>query len=108
MKFQVQHLDLSGNNLRVIPGEIGHLVELMYLNLARNNLTMLPEEFGELWKLEKLDLSHNNFREVAGGLGVVTRLPSLRILYIKQNPISSLEDLANVAVRAIDASYCCK
>ncbi|XP_015111666.1 leucine-rich repeat-containing protein 15 [Diachasma alloeum] len=102
----VQHLDLSGNNLKYIPEDIGRLVELKYLNLARNKLKGLPDQFGELWKLERLDLSQNDIHDVAGGIGVITRLPNLRILYLKENPISSLEDLANVAVRAVDASYC--
>ncbi|XP_063971814.1 toll-like receptor 6 [Diachasmimorpha longicaudata] len=102
----VEHLDLSGNNLKYIPEDIGRLLELKYLNLARNKLKGLPDKFGELWKLERLDLSQNEIHDVAGGIGVITRLPNLRILYLKENPITSLEDLMNVAVRAVDASYC--
>lgn len=106
--YQVEYLDLSGNNLKVLPKDIGRLTQLKYLSLARNKLTSLPEEFGELWRLERLDLSQNDIHDAAGEIGVITRLPNLKVLYVKQNPLSSLEDLANVAVRAVDASHCCK
>lgn len=106
--MQVEHLDLSRNELTIIPKDIGRLIELKYINLSNNQLTSLPEQIGELWKLEKLDLSDNRISDVVSGIGVITRLPNLRLLYLRNNRITGLEDLANAALRALDVSLCCE
>ncbi|XP_058075099.1 disease resistance protein RPS5-like [Magnolia sinica] len=49
-------LDLSNNQIKEIPPEIGNLVELKYLNLSNTRITNLPEEMGCLVKLKHLDL----------------------------------------------------
>ena len=40
----IQHLDLSYNNLSQIPVEIGQLTQLTTLDLQDNELTQLPVE----------------------------------------------------------------
>ncbi|XP_011302168.1 toll-like receptor 13 isoform X2 [Fopius arisanus] len=102
----IQYLDLTGNYLKIIPSDIGRFVELKYLNLGRNLLTGLPDNFKELCKLERLDLSNNDIHDITAGIGVITKLPNLRILNIKGNSITSLENLASEVVRAVDASHC--
>uniref|UniRef100_A0A0C9R168 Lrrc57_0 protein n=1 Tax=Fopius arisanus TaxID=64838 RepID=A0A0C9R168_9HYME len=104
----IQYLDLTGNYLKIIPSDIGRFVELKYLNLGRNLLTGLPDNFKELCKLERLDLSNNDIHDITAGIGVITKLPNLRILNIKGNSITSLENLASEVVRAVDASHCCE
>ncbi|XP_034947912.1 insulin-like growth factor-binding protein complex acid labile subunit isoform X2 [Chelonus insularis] len=102
----VEYLDLSGNNLRLLPADIGRLSELKQILLSKNKLNELPEELENLRKLEKLDLNNNNISDVNGGLDVISRLPNLRLLHIKNNPITNLEALKNPSLRILDVSQC--
>ncbi|CAA7409775.1 unnamed protein product [Spirodela intermedia] len=49
-------LDLSITKIRVLPPEIGSLVELRYLDLSHTHLESLPMEVGRLTKLRQLRL----------------------------------------------------
>jgi hypothetical protein len=53
-------LDLSNNNLRVLPSWICNLPKLSFLNLERNNFSSLPEQIGNLTCLKDLMLSNNH------------------------------------------------
>ena len=55
--FDLQILELSGQNLIELPPEIRELTDLISLDLSRNKLESLPVEIGLLSKLTKLDLS---------------------------------------------------
>ncbi|WP_061249960.1 hypothetical protein [Leptospira alstonii] len=57
----VRILDLSEQNLTVLPKEIGRLKDLQYLNLSYNRLTLLPKEIGQLLNLQELGLQGNSF-----------------------------------------------
>ncbi|KAK0095418.1 hypothetical protein PV326_008425 [Microctonus aethiopoides] len=102
----VEYLDLSNNNLHYLPDDIGRLIELKYINLSRNQLTGLPAVIGDLWKLEKIDLSDNLISDVAEEISAIERLPNLRLLYLGKNPMNSLDDLMNIALKALDVSEC--
>lgn len=104
--MQVEYLDLSNNNLHYLPDDIGRLIELKYINLSKNQLTGLPTVIGDLWKLEKIDLSDNLISDVAEEIAAIERLPNLRLLYLGKNPINSLDDLMNIALKALDVSEC--
>ncbi|CAA7409662.1 unnamed protein product [Spirodela intermedia] len=74
-------LDLSWTGIRVLPPEIGSLVELRYLNLSRTPLESLPMEVRNLTKLTQLRLEYTNLlksipREAVSSL---ERLQSLNI-----------------------------
>ncbi|CAA7409660.1 unnamed protein product [Spirodela intermedia] len=74
-------LDLSFTEIRVLPPEIGSLVELRYLNLSDTPLESLPMEVRNLTKLRQLDLENTRSlksipRETVSSL---ERLQSLNI-----------------------------
>ncbi|XP_008556456.1 leucine-rich repeat-containing G-protein coupled receptor 5 isoform X1 [Microplitis demolitor] len=98
-------LDLSNNNLKNIPADIGRLRELKNINLSINELTKLPEEFENLWKLEQLDLSDNYFSNIRF-IEVISSLPNLKHLTLKKNPLTGIQDLENPSVRYLDVSEC--
>ena len=47
-------LDLEGNRLTSVPGEIGGLTKLERLYLSRNRLNSLPKEIGKLVHVEEV------------------------------------------------------
>ncbi|KAH0566990.1 insulin-like growth factor-binding protein complex acid labile subunit [Cotesia glomerata] len=95
-------LDLSKNNLKSIPADIGRLKELSTINFSSNKLDKLPDEFENLWKLEHLDLSENFFASIE----VISRLSNLKHLTLRKNPVSNLENLESISARYLDASEC--
>ncbi len=52
-------IDLSGNTLSQLPGEVRYLVCLRTLLLDNNRLDGLPEEIGQLTTLEVLSIKNN-------------------------------------------------
>ena len=63
MTFNVQtklrYLDVSNNQLKTLPAEIGQLRNLQVLNVAGNKLRTLPVECSSLIALERLHFSPN-------------------------------------------------
>ena len=53
-------LDLSKNQIKLLPGTIGKLTNLRHLDLYNNKLEHLPLELGQLKMLRYLDLKGNN------------------------------------------------
>jgi Leucine-rich repeat (LRR) protein len=80
-------LDLSNNQIRTIPSEIGELTKLeeLYFQDNINNITGLPAEVGQLSNLEVLDLSNNGFTGLPYELG---NLKSLKVLDLSGNNYS--------------------
>jgi Leucine-rich repeat (LRR) protein len=78
-KNQATRLDLSYENLTVLPEYIGQLTQLQYLNLSQNRLTQLPESLGQLIQLQYLNLSYNHLTELPASL---RNLKSLKKLYL--------------------------
>lgn len=58
-------LDLSNNNITFISDQDKNAVvfgdRMKSINLSKNQLTMIPESFGQLTNLEEINLSKNNF-----------------------------------------------
>jgi len=59
---KLEKLDISRNNLAVIPSEISNLVSLTELNLDGNCVVSLPKEVGKLRALKSLSLQNNQIR----------------------------------------------
>ncbi|KAJ2776953.1 hypothetical protein GGI15_004671 [Coemansia interrupta] len=83
----LQSLDISGNQIVVLPEEISHLQSLRELNASRNALIGLPITIGSLRNLEVLDLSENYIIALDASM---PRLESLRMLNISDNRLVTL------------------
>lgn len=53
-------LDLSQQDLRILPKELFDIESLEELNLDRNKLVELPDELGQLKNLKSLSVSEND------------------------------------------------
>ena len=62
--MSLTELDLSHNDLSMLPSTIGDLVYLMDLDLDGNKLTELPPEMKSLRSLMFLRLSHNQLSHI--------------------------------------------
>ncbi len=87
--INLEHLDLSYNYIEEIPPEIGKLVNLKSLLLLRNEIRYIPPEIGNLRSLVLLDISHNRFYELPPTIGYLTELRTLDASYglLKRLPI---------------------
>eukprot|EP00049_Salpingoeca_infusionum_P010001 m.169789 g.169789 ORF g.169789 m.169789 type:complete len:297 (+) comp14508_c0_seq1:293-1183(+) len=79
-------IDLSMNELTVLPAQIGKLTGLKVLDLRKNHLTALPTAIGELAVLESLDISDNELTDLPVSFG---QLKKLRWLDVENNPWDS-------------------
>ena len=55
----LHHLNLCGNQIKMIPKSIGNLKNLTDLYLRWNKISKLPKEIGMLSNLKELDLEGN-------------------------------------------------
>jgi len=56
--------DLSDNQIKEIPKEIGQLHNLQYICLYNNQINEIPKEIGQLHNLKFLDLEYNQIKEI--------------------------------------------
>jgi hypothetical protein len=100
----LENLVLDGNELHSLPKEIGNLENLKKLSLKYNYLDSLPIEIGDLVNLEELYLERNNLYELPDEIG---RLKALKFLYIGKNNLTelpaSIGELTNLI--ELDVSY---
>ena len=79
-RTSLESLDISHNNLTgAIPAEIRFLKNLRVLDLSDNKMTGLPAELGQLSKLETLDVSNNSLTGLPLELGKLTQLKILNL-----------------------------
>jgi leucine-rich repeat protein SHOC2 len=97
-------LDLSLNELAVLPTEIGSLVALEWLFVNNNQLTKLPSEVGLLKSLDRLNLRNNSLSSLPTEVG---NLENLSFLDVSRNVLPDLPDgFGNlVELMHLDVSY---
>ena len=78
-------LDLTKNQIEVIPQNIVRLVYLRVLKIDGNNLKRLPFNLGKIGRLEELTLSNNNVIALPGSLAIDR--PMLEVLEVSGNPL---------------------
>lgn len=86
----IQRLDLSNNNLiilptdlKILPPEIGRLTGLRSLNVKGQRLVWLPPEIGNLTGLTDLDLSANKLQKLPPEIVNLISLESFNLSYNK-------------------------
>lgn len=75
----VQRLDVSRNQLLVLPKAIRYLQALKVLRLQHNELRKLPQEIGTLQALVLLDVSFNRLSYLPDSICNMTSLTSLQV-----------------------------
>lgn len=75
----VTHLDLSFNQLTIIPEVVGNFTQLRNLSLAGNKLTIFPDFLGKLTRLRHLDLYENELTIIPEAIGSLAQLQSLSL-----------------------------
>ena len=63
MKY-LTFLELSGNQIQIIPESIGKLINLQHLDLDRNQIQIIPESIGKLINLQRLYLRWNQIQVI--------------------------------------------
>ena len=76
---RLTYLNLSSENIMVLPDNLGDLEDLVYLNLDFNQLTTVPESVCDLINLEELHLSDNTLIYLPEDIGYLASL-SIRLL----------------------------
>jgi len=79
---RITALNLSFNQLQVLPETIGNLINLQMLNLFYNQLQVLPETIGNLVNLRELELSWNQLQVLPE---TICNLVNLRELNLGKN-----------------------
>ncbi len=88
--FNLKSLNLSRNNLKSLPKDIGRLVSLETLLVDRNQLQTFPTNMGTMRTLRVLDASHNQLVEVGS---LLDRIPALEDLNLTGNSLLDKEKL---------------
>mmetsp|Transcript_13221 Transcript_13221/g.18139 ORF Transcript_13221/g.18139 Transcript_13221/m.18139 type:complete len:136 (+) Transcript_13221:146-553(+) len=77
--FDLGKVDLSNNEIEVIPDEVGTQEFLAHLNFNSNKLTAIPDTLWTLENLKFLDISNNKITHLSEGIGKAAALVELRV-----------------------------
>ncbi|MHA1727653.1 MAG: leucine-rich repeat domain-containing protein, partial [Promethearchaeota archaeon] len=83
IRFHIDELNLSENNLKSLPNSIGNFKSLVKFELRSNKFNMLPDSIGELECLKSLILDNNQLESLPWN---IRRLKGLKYLYLEKNP----------------------
>ena len=96
-------LDLSMNELQILPPEIGNLTNLKYINLGYNYLCGLPPEIGNLTNLENLKINNNNLYSLPPE---ICNLKKIKTLVVSGgNTFITFQDEVKLFIIGIDDYY---
>ena len=87
LRSNITKLDLSDNELSLLPSTIGNLTSLEELFLWDNQLKELPSSIGNLTSLTRLESVGNQLRELPSTIGNLTSLTHLKVSF---NQLSEL------------------
>jgi Leucine-rich repeat (LRR) protein len=85
----IKGLNLSHNNISLLPDGVSLLTRLSYLFLENNLLCLLPYSMGQLTGLKELNLQDNFLTILPSSLGLCTQLSSLNL---HGNPLTMFPD----------------
>lgn len=83
--ISLEVLDVSVNPLKTLPDDIGKLVNLQTLNVYTSQLTRLPDSIGLLAHLQRLDMTHNQLSSLPDSIG---QLVNLKLLDLSLNRLT--------------------
>ncbi|XP_069124028.1 leucine-rich repeat-containing protein 20-like [Argopecten irradians] len=83
---QLRDLNLSGNSISELPGEILLMSELNCLDLSSNRLREVPQPVYSLANLKVLRIMKNAISEI--DVGKLLQMPSLQEVDLRGNPLS--------------------
>ena len=83
----LQVLILSNNSLKALPSQIEKLKNLQILQLDKNEITELPAGLSKLKHLQEINLRYNQLRELPAQFG---NLVSLEVLDVRDNVLQGL------------------
>lgn len=86
--LRLQRLDLSHNEIKLIPPEFCLMKSLIWLDVSYNSLQNLPENFGTLSDLHTLNASHNKMSYLPS---TFQHLRCLEELYLSSNNFNDLD-----------------
>ncbi len=64
LRFGIEELNVSNNQLKAFPVGLRHLLKLQSLDASYNQLTEISSDLFVLHQLQKLDLNHNKIKEL--------------------------------------------
>ena len=89
-------IDISNNELTILPQEIGKLINLQELYCSHNKLTKLPQEIGNLINLEIILCDNNNLIELPTSINNLFGLKDFRCHCNKLTVFPKICNLINV------------
>ena len=94
--INAEKLSLRKNQIASLPKSFALLKDLRYLDLTSNCMREIPPVLEQCPRLEILDLSSNKIRAFPSEVSPLWR-KNLKVLSLRNNRISSIEDLRGVA-----------
>jgi Leucine-rich repeat (LRR) protein len=102
--INLTYLDLTHNQIKIIPESIQKLTKLSVLKLTDNELTTLPNTIFQLTKLEKLYINKNRLVNINPNINSLTNLTELSLEHNKlKNLPNELYELTNLNM--LNVSY---
>ncbi|XP_061372738.1 plant intracellular Ras-group-related LRR protein 3 [Gastrolobium bilobum] len=101
---EVERVDLSGRQLRILPEAFGKIRGLLVLNLSRNQLEVIPDSIARLQNLVELDISSNLLESLPDSIGLLVNLKTLNLSGNKLTALPESIALCRSLVE-LDASF---
>ncbi|XP_014490565.2 plant intracellular Ras-group-related LRR protein 9-like [Vigna radiata var. radiata] len=100
----VERIALSGKRLKYLPEAFGHIPASVVLDVSSNQLSVIPDSICGLESLEELNLSSNALESLPESIGL---LQKLKVLNVSGNKLSALPDSISKcsSLVELDASF---